>query len=225
MFTLSVVLGSSILYKDFNAATPARLLKFIFGCLSTFIGVYLITSKRHVHHLPKHPSLPHLRPTITETAPLLVTHTSSETSSSGLGETPPHLIGTSFGYHFTDPKILLRRTSSTLPRRKRGDLASAMWSGWKNPENIPVADTVVRPQKGIRTQSESLPQEEWDVERMPGTWIAHGAGQSAGGQRKETQREGGGYGVGGEREDGQGVQGNETDRRESWSRNRGYSAV
>jgi hypothetical protein len=168
MFTLSVVLGSSILYKDFNSATPARLLKFIFGCISTFIGVYLITSKRHIHHHPKsRPSIPRIRPV--ETAPLLiVTHSPTESSSSGLGETPPHLIGTSFGYHFTDPKILQRRTSrSTLPRRgKRDDIASAIWSRWRNSEDVPPADTVNRPQTGLRTQSESLPPEEWDGERL-----------------------------------------------------------
>jgi uncharacterized membrane protein YfcA len=70
MFTLSVVIGSSILYKDFNAASPQRLLKFIFGCISTFIGVYLITSKRPLpqylnrrsshHPIPHYVSVPHL---------------------------------------------------------------------------------------------------------------------------------------------------------------------
>src|SRR6202035_5668332 len=114
MFTLSVVVGSAILYKDFNSATPQRLLKFIFGCISTFIGVYLITSKRthHIHHLPKtRHSIPHLRPEpLPETAPLMVISPgSSDASSEGLGETPPHLLGTSFGYHFTNPRILERR--------------------------------------------------------------------------------------------------------------------
>ena len=113
MFTLSVVIGSSILYKDFNAASPQRLLKFIFGCISTFIGVYLITSKRPLaptkhHHRPSIPhfaSNPHLRTDLVddvETAPLLVIipGSSSGSGSEGLGETPPQFLGTSFGYHF-----------------------------------------------------------------------------------------------------------------------------
>src|SRR5436190_741097 len=119
MFTLSVVLGSSILYKDFNSATPERLLKFIFGCLSTFVGVYLITSKRPGPRAPSHrrsnSNLQQL--TQSETTPLTVVESlTNSTISDGLGETPPHLIGTSFGYHFTNPRILERRNSrSTLP--------------------------------------------------------------------------------------------------------------
>jgi hypothetical protein len=157
MFTLSVVLGSSILYKDFSAATPQRLLKFIFGCLSTFVGVYLITSKRYIHHIPKQRrSTPHLTPTIeAETSPLTIVGsiTSPSGSSDGLGETPPHLIGTSFGYHFTSPRILERRTSrSTLPksRRRQDDFASAIWSRWRNSD----AGETLRPECMGRTQSE-----------------------------------------------------------------------
>ncbi|CZR54700.1 uncharacterized protein PAC_04584 [Phialocephala subalpina] len=46
MFTLSVIIGSAILYRDFEKTTPERALKFIGGCLLTFFGVYLITSGR-----------------------------------------------------------------------------------------------------------------------------------------------------------------------------------
>lgn len=45
-FTLSVIIGSAILYRDFEKATSASMLKFVFGCLMTFSGVYLITSGR-----------------------------------------------------------------------------------------------------------------------------------------------------------------------------------
>jgi hypothetical protein len=159
MFTLSVVLGSSILYKDFNSATPERLLKFIFGCLSTFIGVYLITSKRHVHHLPKpRRSMPHLSGSPeSETAPLMIVDSPICSSPSDeLGETPPHLIGTSFGYHFTNPRILERRASrSTLPKLKgrKDDLVGNNRSR-RRQDSDEYGNPELRPEGMGRTQSD-----------------------------------------------------------------------
>ncbi|RDW84664.1 DUF803-domain-containing protein [Coleophoma cylindrospora] len=46
MFTLSVIIGSAILYGDFYQATADQVGKFIGGCLLTFFGVFLITSGR-----------------------------------------------------------------------------------------------------------------------------------------------------------------------------------
>ncbi|KAI4102201.1 MAG: hypothetical protein LQ339_004725 [Xanthoria mediterranea] len=46
LFTLSVIIGSAVLYRDFESATAARVGKFVGGCLLTFLGVYLITSGR-----------------------------------------------------------------------------------------------------------------------------------------------------------------------------------
>jgi len=46
LFTLSVIIGSGILYRDFEKIGSDRLTKFIFGCGFTFWGVYLITSGR-----------------------------------------------------------------------------------------------------------------------------------------------------------------------------------
>lgn len=48
LFTISVIVGSAILYQDFKSATGDRIGKFIGGCLLTFLGVYLITSGRAV---------------------------------------------------------------------------------------------------------------------------------------------------------------------------------
>lgn len=45
-FTLSVIIGSAILYQDFEGATSWQLAKFFFGCALTFVGVWLITSNR-----------------------------------------------------------------------------------------------------------------------------------------------------------------------------------
>lgn len=46
LFTLSVIVGSGILYRDFEKIGQDRLNKFIAGCGFTFWGVYLITSGR-----------------------------------------------------------------------------------------------------------------------------------------------------------------------------------
>jgi magnesium transporter len=46
LFTLSVIIGSTVLYRDFEKATSDRVIKFVAGCMLTFAGVYLITSNR-----------------------------------------------------------------------------------------------------------------------------------------------------------------------------------
>ena len=46
LFTLSVIIGSGILYRDFEKISQNQLSKFVFGCGFTFLGVYLITSGR-----------------------------------------------------------------------------------------------------------------------------------------------------------------------------------
>ncbi|KAK4179622.1 magnesium transporter NIPA-domain-containing protein [Triangularia setosa] len=49
LFTLSVIIGSAVLYRDFERTTKERAAKFIGGCLLTFFGVFLITSGRPRH--------------------------------------------------------------------------------------------------------------------------------------------------------------------------------
>jgi hypothetical protein len=46
MFTLSVILGSAILYRDFERTSGDKAGKFVGGCAMTFLGVWLITSGR-----------------------------------------------------------------------------------------------------------------------------------------------------------------------------------
>ncbi|KAI1824848.1 DUF803-domain-containing protein [Xylaria intraflava] len=46
LFTLSVIIGSAVLYRDFERTTAEQAAKFIGGCLLTFFGVFLITSGR-----------------------------------------------------------------------------------------------------------------------------------------------------------------------------------
>ncbi|KAJ4392030.1 hypothetical protein N0V93_005651 [Gnomoniopsis smithogilvyi] len=46
VFTLCVIIGSAVLYRDFERTTADRAVKFIGGCFLTFFGVFLITSGR-----------------------------------------------------------------------------------------------------------------------------------------------------------------------------------
>ncbi|KJZ73383.1 hypothetical protein HIM_07177 [Hirsutella minnesotensis 3608] len=46
LFTLCVIMGSAILYRDFEKTTAEQAGKFVGGCLLTFFGVFLITSGR-----------------------------------------------------------------------------------------------------------------------------------------------------------------------------------
>ncbi|KAL7789823.1 DUF803 domain-containing protein [Trichoderma ceciliae] len=46
MFTLCVIIGSAVLYRDFEKTTKKQAAKFVGGCLLTFFGVFLITSGR-----------------------------------------------------------------------------------------------------------------------------------------------------------------------------------
>jgi hypothetical protein len=46
MFTLCVIIGSAVLYRDFEKTTKKQAVKFVGGCLLTFFGVFLITSGR-----------------------------------------------------------------------------------------------------------------------------------------------------------------------------------
>lgn len=48
-FTLSVIIGSAVLYRDFERTSGEQAVKFIGGCLLTFFGVFLITSGRPRH--------------------------------------------------------------------------------------------------------------------------------------------------------------------------------
>lgn len=45
-FTLCVIIGSAVLYRDFERTTAKQAVKFVGGCLLTFFGVFLITSGR-----------------------------------------------------------------------------------------------------------------------------------------------------------------------------------
>ncbi|KAF2425790.1 DUF803-domain-containing protein [Tothia fuscella] len=46
LFTLSVIIGSAVLYRDFEKESGEDAGKFIGGCAMTFLGVYFITSAR-----------------------------------------------------------------------------------------------------------------------------------------------------------------------------------
>ncbi|KGO45660.1 Magnesium transporter NIPA [Penicillium expansum] len=46
LFTLAVIIGSGVLYRDFESITTERATKFVGGCVLTFLGVSFITSGR-----------------------------------------------------------------------------------------------------------------------------------------------------------------------------------
>lgn len=50
MFTLCVIVGSAVLYRDFERTNAEQAAKFVGGCLLTFFGVFLITSGREQSH-------------------------------------------------------------------------------------------------------------------------------------------------------------------------------
>ncbi|PWN87102.1 DUF803-domain-containing protein [Acaromyces ingoldii] len=43
LFTISAIVGSAVLYRDFADMDPHRLINFLFGCLTTFAGVFTLT--------------------------------------------------------------------------------------------------------------------------------------------------------------------------------------
>lgn len=47
LFTLSVIIGSAILYRDFERTTTEDAVKFVGGCALTFTGVWFITTGRN----------------------------------------------------------------------------------------------------------------------------------------------------------------------------------
>ncbi|KAK8213184.1 hypothetical protein M8818_002482 [Zalaria obscura] len=46
LFTLSVIIGSAVLYRDFERESAQNAGKFVGGCALTFLGVWFITSRR-----------------------------------------------------------------------------------------------------------------------------------------------------------------------------------
>ena len=46
-FTISAIVGSAILYRDFENMDAHRLINFLFGCLTTFAGVFVLTWRHH----------------------------------------------------------------------------------------------------------------------------------------------------------------------------------
>lgn len=46
LFTISVIVGSAILYRDFETVSNRKMTLFAIGCTLTFTGVYLISSRR-----------------------------------------------------------------------------------------------------------------------------------------------------------------------------------
>lgn len=46
LFTVSAIIGSAVLYRDFDDVDAQQFARFVFGCIIEFLGVYLITANR-----------------------------------------------------------------------------------------------------------------------------------------------------------------------------------
>ncbi|GAB5587872.1 hypothetical protein Unana1_02772 [Umbelopsis nana] len=46
LFTVSAIIGSAVLYRDFDDVNAQQMARFGFGCILEFLGVYLITANR-----------------------------------------------------------------------------------------------------------------------------------------------------------------------------------
>ncbi|KAG9074217.1 hypothetical protein FS749_014254, partial [Ceratobasidium sp. UAMH 11750] len=76
MFNLTAIVGSAILYRDFDKMNFHRFLTFFYGCMTTFLGVYLLTrgSSHAPDPAPSSASSPtHAHRTPTQFTPLLPT--------------------------------------------------------------------------------------------------------------------------------------------------------
>lgn len=76
-FTISTIIGSAVLYRDFERMQPATITTFILGCLLTFLGVWITSSHDNSNSAPDRPvsASERIRKTIstvfTEQTPLL----------------------------------------------------------------------------------------------------------------------------------------------------------
>ncbi|KUJ12972.1 DUF803-domain-containing protein [Mollisia scopiformis] len=132
MFTLSVIIGSAILYRDFEKTTPERVVKFIGGCLLTFFGVFLITSGR---------------PNRDE----------EDEESDEEGEERIGLLNQEHNAEENDPQGTLRRYSSARPLvQNGGDAANDEESiSTRRSSRVSFADTTSRPKTPQRFSNSS----------------------------------------------------------------------
>jgi len=54
MFTILVITGSAVLYRDFESTTASKVGQFVGGCALTFLGVWCLTSGRSDHNNNEH---------------------------------------------------------------------------------------------------------------------------------------------------------------------------
>lgn len=54
MFTILVITGSAVLYRDFESTTASKVGQFVGGCALTFLGVWCLTSGRTDHNKNEH---------------------------------------------------------------------------------------------------------------------------------------------------------------------------
>lgn len=164
-FTLCVIIGSAVLYRDFERTTATQAAKFVGGCLLTFFGVFLITSGRPEPNDEEH-SLSDVSG-IEETIGLAPQETNQPLSRSTTSSGPTRSRGSSKASHPNDlylsgsgPYAMGREFEASSYPRTGGDpqgrnldpqesapLLSQPWA-------TGLADDQVMPPPGVRTISD-----------------------------------------------------------------------
>ncbi|QRV73071.1 Magnesium transporter NIPA [Ceratobasidium sp. AG-Ba] len=92
LFNLTAIVGSAILYRDFDKINFHRFLTFFYGCMTTFLGVYLLTRGSNTADEPaastSSPTRTHRTPT--QATPLLAKPTISPRSPSVVAKRVAH---------------------------------------------------------------------------------------------------------------------------------------
>ncbi|ROT38809.1 DUF803-domain-containing protein [Sodiomyces alkalinus F11] len=162
-FTLCVIVGSAVLYRDFERTSATQAAKFVGGCLLTFFGVFLITSGRPDHDDEEHrlSDVPGIEETIglahqdTNQPSSRSTASGGPTRSRGsskasrpdpfLGDPQPYAMGRGFEAS-SYPRARTHRHGS-LGSQESAPLLSKPWTA-------SLADHQVAPPPGVRTISD-----------------------------------------------------------------------
>lgn len=156
MFTLSVIIGSAVLYRDFESTTTDRAIKFVAGCLLTFFGVYLITSKRASPESEKE----HFEDQ-GETSPLLNQHTEDVSERAPLNQETRRRSALQETHPSRRQSLLQTPPDSpTYPPSVPSIAVTPASAGPINPNPWASNTSLPRPETPLRSQSDITPTKD-----------------------------------------------------------------